>query len=125
MPAGFLPIKPAQICAALGVALGPAGVRVAVAVRVCADVTVALGRGVLVAVPVSVGMLVDVAVGIGVLVAVALGKTVAVAVGVGVGAPAHAPKRGVSHNKTNNGMICLSDCFCMTCSNYRTIALSN
>jgi hypothetical protein len=118
MPAGFLPIKPAQICAALGVALGPAGVCIAVAVRVRASVAVVLGCGVSVAV--TVGVLVDVAVGIGVLVAVALGKTVAVAVGVGVGVLAHAPKKAVSHSKTNARMICLLDCFCMT---YPTIAL--
>jgi hypothetical protein len=89
-----LPSIPAQICAALGVGLGPAGVRVAVAARVGARVAVPLGRGVNVAVAVNVGVLVGVSVGTRVAVNVAVGASVGVGVGVGA---AHAPNPNAQH----------------------------
>jgi hypothetical protein len=97
-----LPSSPAQICAALGVGLGPAGVRVAVAVRVGARVAVALGRGVSVAVAVNVGVLVGVVVGARVVVKVTVGASVGVGVGV---AFAHAPSRIGKLTKTNKFFI--------------------
>jgi len=114
MPAGILPIKPAQICAALGVGLGPAGVLVAVAVRVRASVAVTLGFGVLVTVPVGGG--VGVSVGRRVAVNVALGATVAV----GVGALAHAPSRIARQNRTSSRIFLI---FQNHSPHYRTIQL--
>lgn len=76
----------AQIWAMLGVALGPAGGLVAVAVRVRTWVGEALGRGVTVRVLVGKGVGVNVAVAVGKAVAVRVIVGVDVAVDVGVGA---------------------------------------
>jgi hypothetical protein len=102
--------KLAQICAILGVALGPAGGLVAVAVRVRACVAVALSRGVKVIVGVGKGVNVSVAVAVGKAVAVRVMVGVAVAVGVGVGAnigtTEHAPsKNGKLARRKNNRFI--------------------